>query len=78
MRITIYRAGAFVGDDLSGHLFRAIDAGEIHIDHIVPVAAFNITSLDDAAFKACWALANLRPMWAKDNISKGSKRLFLL
>lgn len=48
-------------------------AGEIHIDHIVPVAAFNITSLDCEDFKRCWALSNLRPMWAEDNLAKGAR-----
>ena len=48
-------------------------AGEIHIDHIVPVAAFSITSLDCDDFKRCWSLSNLRPLWAADNRAKGSK-----
>lgn len=48
-------------------------AGEIHIDHIVPVAAFNITSLDCEDFKRCWALSNLRPLWAEDNRAKGAR-----
>ena len=52
--------------------------GEWHIDHIVPVSSFTITSADDADFKACWALTNLRPMWADENRSKGDKRLTLL
>jgi len=41
-----------------------------HIDHIKPIAAFNYTSIHDSEFKECWALDNLRPLWAKDNISK--------
>lgn len=48
-------------------------AGEIHIDHIVPVASFGIDSADSEDFRACWALSNLRPMWAKENLSKGAK-----
>ena len=46
---------------------------EIHIDHIRPVASFNYTTTDCEDFKKCWALENLQPMWAKDNLSKGSK-----
>lgn len=46
--------------------------GEIHIDHKRPISSFPITSDDCPAFKECWALSNLRPMWAKDNLSKGS------
>jgi len=44
-----------------------------HIDHIIPVSAFNFTKPEHIDFKRCWALSNLRPMWAKDNISKGAK-----
>lgn len=44
-----------------------------HIDHKIPIAAFNFTSANDYDFKRCWALKNLRPMWARDNISKGAK-----
>lgn len=49
-----------------------------HIDHIVPRSAFSYTSADDPDFQACWALTNLRPMWAKANISKHASREFLL
>lgn len=47
--------------------------GEIHIDHIIPISRFDITSDTCAAFKECWALSNLRPMWARENLSKGAK-----
>lgn len=47
--------------------------GEIHIDHIRPISSFNIESIDDQDFKECWAISNLRPLWAFDNLSKGSK-----
>ena len=47
--------------------------GEIHIDHIIPIAAFNITSYADPDFKRCWALNNLQPLWAEENIKKGAK-----
>mgnify|MGYP001265623046 CR=1 FL=1 len=45
---------------------------EWHIDHIRPVASFNYDSTDHPEFKQCWALENLQPMWATDNMSKGS------
>jgi Uri superfamily endonuclease len=51
---------------------------EWHIDHIVPLASFEFTSPDDTEFKAAWALANLRPLWATDNIRKKDKRIFLI
>ena len=46
---------------------------EIHIDHIRPVVSFNYTTTDCEDFKKCWALENLQPLWAKDNLSKGSE-----
>lgn len=53
-------------------------AGRIHIDHVIPVASFNITSDSCNEFVACWSLANLRPLWAKDNLSKGARITHLI
>lgn len=53
-------------------------AGEIDIDHIVPVRAFQIREVGDAEFRACWSLGNLRPMWSTENRRKGGKVLTLL
>lgn len=47
--------------------------GDWHVDHKIPQAAFNFQTSEDIDFKRCWALKNLRPMWAKENISKGAK-----
>lgn len=47
--------------------------GEWHIDHIIPVSAFNFSKPEDIDFKRCWALKNLRPLWASDNISKNDR-----
>jgi hypothetical protein len=52
--------------------------GEWHIDHIVPVSAFNIRGFDLAEIRRAWALPNLRPLWAKDNIQKSAKRTHLI
>ena len=49
--------------------------GEWHLDHIIPVSAFNFNFYTDSEFFTCWSLGNLRPMWAKDNKIKGSKIL---
>lgn len=46
---------------------------EWHIDHIRPVSSFNFTTTECEDFKKCWALENLQPLWAADNISKGNK-----
>lgn len=53
-------------------------SGEIHIDHIIPKTSFRFDSYEDQEFKQCWALSNLRPMWAIDNVRKGDSRLYLL
>lgn len=52
--------------------------GDIHIDHILPISSFNFKEIGDSEWKACWDLPNLRPLWAKDNIAKSNKLLFLL
>lgn len=52
--------------------------GEWHIDHIIPLSKFNITSADSDEFRAAWSLGNLRPLWAKDNNRKYNKTTHLL
>jgi hypothetical protein len=47
--------------------------GEWHIDHIIPDSRFKYASAGDPSFKKSWALQNLQPLWAKDNLSKGNK-----
>jgi hypothetical protein len=41
-----------------------------HIDHIKPRCSFNFSSPQDEEFQKCWALDNLRPLWAVDNLKK--------
>lgn len=41
-----------------------------HIDHKIPISAFNFKAPEDIDFKKCWSLKNLQPMWAFDNMSK--------
>ena len=38
------------------------------IDHIIPHSTFKYTSMDCEEFRACWALSNLRPYSAKQNV----------
>jgi len=71
--------------DLRQHLERQFvkgmswdNAGEWHVDHIIPQTAFSFTSAEDPEFRACWALSNLRPLWRSENISKHAKRLHLI
>lgn len=42
----------------------------IHIDHYVPLSYFDPTNDND--MKVCWCYMNLRPLLAKDNISKNN------
>lgn len=47
-----------------------------HIDHIMPKKYFDLTTIDGV--RAYWALPNLRPLWARDNMAKSAKREFLV
>lgn len=44
-----------------------------HIDHIIPLSAHNYETPDDIDFKRAWALSNLQPLWATDNLTKNAK-----
>jgi len=46
--------------------------GEWHIDHKIPVSAFNYERPEDPDFKKCWTLSNLQPLWAMDNFIKNA------
>lgn len=48
-------------------------AGEIHIDHKIPIAAFNFETPKDLDFKRCWSLKNLQPLWSVENQIKHAK-----
>lgn len=47
--------------------------GQWHIDHVIPISIFKIENEKSKGFKKAWALENLRPMWAKDNMKKHNK-----
>lgn len=44
-----------------------------HIDHIIPLSAFNFETPDHIDFKRAWALSNLQPLWWQDNLKKRAK-----
>lgn len=48
--------------------------GEWHIDHITPLAAFDFAAFP-AQIKQAEHYTNLRPMWARDNLSKSDALL---
>ena len=82
------RAETFLGystADLKKHLERqftkgmdwqAFCSGDIHIDHIIPLSSFNLSDADE--LRAAWALSNLRPLSARENIAKAARRELLL
>lgn len=45
--------------------------GEWHVDHIKPLASFDLGDLDQLA-RACH-FTNLQPLWALDNLTKGAR-----
>ena len=47
--------------------------GKWHIDHIIPLSSFDLTSPLD--FKKACHYSNLQPLWAQDNLKKSSKIL---
>lgn len=67
-------------DQLKAHLEKQFDSKMTwenygsywHVDHKIPVTAFNFEHAEDIDFKRCWALKNLQPLEAKRNISKGN------
>ena len=48
-------------------------SGDLHIDHKIPISAFNFTKPEHADFKRCWALKNLQLLPAKENLIKSDK-----
>lgn len=45
--------------------------GDWHVDHIKPCASFDLTVSSE--FDECWSLNNLQPLWAEENLRKGSR-----
>lgn len=45
------------------------------IDHIIPQSSLPYTSMEDENFRKCWALENLRPLSAKQNLVEGVQKI---
>jgi len=72
-------------DDLMRHLERQFlpgmtweNRGDWHIDHITALSTFRFETAEDPDFRAAWGLANLRPLWARENRIKSARRTHLL
>jgi hypothetical protein len=72
----------YTSEQVVAHLIKTIPtgytlddfmSGKLHIDHIIPVSAFNITDENCIDFKKCWELNNLRLLPAHDNLVKWNK-----
>ena len=47
--------------------------GEWHVDHKIPRSSFKFANSEDKEFQKCWALKNLQPLWAEENLRKCNK-----
>lgn len=59
-----------------GMTWARFTAGDIHIDHRRPLASFDLA--DPNEWRHAWALSNLQPLWAPDNLAKGARLTLLL
>jgi len=50
------------------------DTWKWNLDHIIPQSDLLYTSMEDENFQKCWALENLRPYNAKQNIIDGASK----
>lgn len=68
-------------EDLISHLEKQFDdkmtwenyGSYWQIDHIKPISLFKYKTAEDTEFKKCWALENLQPLEAKENLRKGNR-----
>lgn len=81
----VFRQLGYTLSDLCQHLERQFakgmtwaNYGRWHVDHIVPHKSFNYSDVTDPEFRAAWALTNLRPVWASQNLKKGARREHLV
>ncbi|KAF0136970.1 MAG: hypothetical protein FD152_776 [Xanthobacteraceae bacterium] len=77
-----FRALGYTPQDLREHLEKQFSPGMTwdnyghrgwHVDHIIPLSAFNYEKTTDIDFKRAWALKNLRPLWADENLRKSNR-----
>lgn len=56
-----------------GYTWQDYLSGKLHLDHKIPISAFNFVKPEHTDFKRCWALDNLQLLPAKENLSKNDK-----
>lgn len=56
-----------------GYNWRDYLEGKLHIDHIIPISAFNYEKPEHTDFKRCWSLNNLRLLTVRENLIKHNK-----
>ncbi len=56
-----------------GYTWQDYLKGELHIDHIIPISAFNFDNPNQIDFQNCWELSNLQLLPAKENLIKSNK-----
>lgn len=56
-----------------GYIWQDYINGKLHIDHIIPIFAFNFSKPEHTDFKRCWRLENLRLLPARENMIKSNK-----
>lgn len=74
-----FRLLGYSSEDLKEHLslkfqdgmsWSNYGSGGWHIDHIKPLASFDLKDPQD--FRRAWSLSNLQPLWEADNLRKSS------
>jgi len=56
-----------------GYTWEDFLSGKLHLDHNIPMSAFNFSKPEHIDFKRCWALTNLQLLPAKENLTKNAK-----
>jgi len=56
-----------------GYAWQDYLEGRLHLDHKIPIDAFNFDSSEQIDFKRCWNLKNLQLLPARENIIKSNK-----
>ena len=55
-----------------GYTWEDFLSGKLHIDHIKPHSLFEYSNYEDAQFKECWSLNNLRLLPKHINVKRGN------